>query len=75
MQKKILSIDFDIIMYPCIKMYNDKVSGNANPTQLWQGLEHDFNIANILSYDWNLVKYIAQLIKKNKSIHFIQEHQ
>lgn len=75
MQKKILSIDFDIIMYSCIKLYNDKVGGGDNPTQLWQGLENDYNINNILTYDWNVVKQIAQLIKKAKSVHFIQEHQ
>lgn len=75
MVKKILSIDFDIIMYPCIKMYNDKVGGEANSTQLWQGLENDLDISNILSYDWITLKNIAQLIAKSKNVHFIKEHQ
>ena len=75
MVKKILSIDFDIIMYPCIKMYNDKVGGDANSTQLWQGLENDLDISNILSYDWITLKNIAQLIAKSKNVHFIKEHQ
>ena len=29
---KILSIDFDTIMFPCIKLYNEYCAGNENDT-------------------------------------------
>lgn len=79
MEKKILSIDFDIIMYPCIKLYNGDVNGDDNPVDLWRGLEDEYGLENynILTYDARVLKEITKLItiNKNKPIHFIQEHQ
>jgi hypothetical protein len=77
--KKILSIDFDIIMYPCIKLYNSKSSGDANSTQLWEFLEHEININSFLKYDAQTLKDIALLMKRNiqkgAKLYAIQEHQ
>lgn len=64
-EKKILSIDFDIIMYPCIKLYNNYVSGTANPTELWAGLNMDFNMDNFIRYDANVYHDLVMLILKN----------
>ena len=79
MEKKILSIDFDIIMYPCIKLYNGDVDGDDNPTDLWRDLEDEYGLENynILTYDTKVLKEITKLISHNKTkpIHFIQEHQ
>lgn len=80
MIKKILSIDFDYIMYPCIKLYNEKCAGNGNPTEIWNILEHDLEINNFLSYDAKALLSIAKLIKYvkdnfNAIIIPIQEHQ
>lgn len=61
----ILSIDFDIIMYPCIKLYNDKIGGDQNSTSLWLALERDFEIEKYLSYDANVYKNLCKLIKRN----------
>jgi hypothetical protein len=78
MEKKILSIDFDIIMYPCIKLYNADVNGDDNPIDLWGDLENEYGLGNnnILTYDTKVPKEITQLIayNKNKPIYFIQEH-
>ena len=79
MEKTILSIDFDIVMHPCIELYNDDVEGEDNPEELWNFLENKYNFEdlNLLKYDDKLVIQLIQLLKynKNKPIYFIQEHQ
>lgn len=62
---KVLSIDFDIIMYPCIKLYNSYARGNENPTVIWNNLEHDMEIDKFMSYDANILHDIAMLMKRN----------
>ena len=62
---KILSIDFDIIMYHCIKLYNNFSAGNANPTQLWQQLEDEYEISQHLNYDATVLNNILILMIKN----------
>lgn len=77
--RKILSIDFDIIMYPCIKLYNDKVSGDANPTQLWEYLDMEHDIQEFICYDAKTLLSLAVLIKtamrNGAKLHLITEHQ
>ena len=81
MEKKILSIDFDIIMYPCITLYNGDVDGGDNPTELWRQLEDEYGLENynILTYDRKVLLEIAKIIayfhQKGKPIYFINEHQ
>jgi hypothetical protein len=79
MEKKILSIDFDIIMYPCINLYNADVDGGDNPIDLWKELEDEYGFENydILTYDGRVLKEITKLLAENKDkpIYFIQEHQ
>lgn len=64
MVKNILSIDFDIIMYPCIKLYNDQVPGDENPTVLWNNLEERFDIDHFLTYDARLYIEIVKCVKE-----------
>lgn len=33
---RILSIDFDAIMFPCIRLYNDSCAGQESDTQIWE---------------------------------------
>ena len=61
---KILSIDFDCIMSPCIKLYNDKCFGNENPTLIWKNLSQERNIDNFLCYDAKTLEDITLLIQK-----------
>ena len=76
---KILSIDFDFIMAPCIKLYNSMCGGDENPTVSWNRIEAERNIQNFLEYDANYLSYIAKLIKNNvqngATLIPIKEHQ
>ena len=77
---KILTIDFDIIMYPCIKLYNNEVGGNANPTQLWDYLENTKEIELFLNYDAKVLLDIIRLLKiqtqeKHTPLTALEEHQ
>ena len=40
--KKVLSIDLDYIMKPCIEVFNS-ISFNDNPTLRWEQLYNDLN--------------------------------
>lgn len=79
MEKTILSIDFDIIMYPCINLYNDDVEGNDDPAEIWERLEDEYGLENynILSYDAKVLLEIGRLIgaNKKKPIYFIESHE
>lgn len=76
---KILSIDFDIIMYPCIKLYNDKVGGDCNPTELWKFLEEQYDLQNFVNYDAKYLRKVGQILKAavegGAKLVPIQEHQ
>ena len=77
--RTILSIDFDIVMYPCIKLYNDKVGGEDNPTRLWEFLEREHDIQEFINYDAKYLLALATLIKNTvhngAKLHMITEHQ
>ena len=76
---KILSIDFDAIMYPCIKLYNDLCSGNENDSRVWDQIQHMRDVEPYLNYDANTYSDIALIILENiKNGAYlipIQEHQ
>lgn len=75
----ILSIDFDIIMYPCIKLYNDKINGSESPVVLWNILQQSMEIDSHLSYDAKTLLLLGWLLKRAKSnnseIIALNEHQ
>lgn len=78
--KNILTIDFDYIMWPCIKLYNDLCGGDQNPGESWERIEFERKINNHISYDAKTLKMIALIIKnamKNEKCTFysIEEHQ
>lgn len=79
MNKKILSIDFDIIMYPCIRLYNEKCAGDCNPTELWNYLNHAYDLDSSIRYDatvlQNIAKIIKHSVKNGAKLHLITEHQ
>lgn len=81
MEKKILSIDFDIIMYPCITLYNGEIDGDDNPIESWRQLEEEYGFEsyNMFTYDTKVLKELAKIItynrKQNKPIYYITEHQ
>ena len=66
---KILVVDFDIIMYPCIRLYDKYVEQGINdrPDSVWDILEEEFGINKFVSYDANVLLKIAELIKHTVS--------
>ena len=67
MVKYILSIDFDYIMYPCIKLYNDISNGSENPTVVWDNIENIRGVdEKFLSYDPKSYNAIVKLVKLAK---------
>jgi hypothetical protein len=62
---KILSIDFDIVMYPCIKLYNDEVGGKENATVIWSQLDFERNISQHLHYDANTLSNILDVMMRS----------
>lgn len=62
---RILSIDFDAIMFPCIRLYNDSCAGQESDTQIWEQLEARYGIKDFISYDATLYANIAKVVAKN----------
>lgn len=68
-KQKILSIDFDYIMFPCIRLYNDICEGSENPSVTWNNIKYNRGVEdNFLTYDANayttIVKFIKAIINK-----------
>ena len=81
-KQKILSIDFDYIMFPCIRLYNDICEGAENPSITWNSIKYNRGVEdNFLSYDANtyttIVKLIKAIVDKDNNIDKIAivEHQ
>ena len=72
--KKILTIDFDIIMYECEEMYNNKV-----PHKSWKELQTN-PIFFLIYGDLNLYNKLTQLLLNHtkflnkENFHFIESH-
>ena len=63
MVKNILCIDFNYIMYPYIKLYQDKVNIKENCTVIWNNLDAIYEIDKVISYDPNALKTIVNILK------------
>ena len=63
---KILSIDFNYIMYPCIKLYKNYCDENENSTIIWRTIQNELEIENFLCYDGEALKLLAALIRRNE---------
>lgn len=76
---KVLSIDFDYIMFPCIRLYNDMCGGGESGKVVWDAIEHVRGIKEFLTFDRNAYKMISTLVIKNvldeAIFEPIQEHQ
>ena len=60
----ILSIDFDYIMFPCIKLYNDLCGGGGNSTITWANIEMQRGVEEkFLQYDANAYTSIVKLVQ------------
>lgn len=62
--KKVLSIDMDFIMGPCIQLYNDLVYGYQNEVDLWKTIQEIRDIQPHLEYDKNKLAFIFDIFTK-----------
>ena len=72
---KVVTIDFDIIMSPCIEFYNDLI-GVEDPLK---DFVKDFSFltnlpADLYQYE-HLTRYIIRSLKNVCQIHFITSHE
>lgn len=63
---KVLSIDFNIVMYPCIKLYRRFCNEEENPTLNWEYIQNEIEAEQFLCYDGELLKSLSKLIKRNE---------
>lgn len=69
---RILVMDMDIIMAPCIKLYNHIADGDkVSPTQLWQTANEMMEIEKYLSYDANTLHKLHRIILNNPHAHYV----
>lgn len=62
--KKVLSIDMDFIMGPCIQLYNDMVAGYQNEYDVWERVRKERDIEPHLRYDENKLAFIFDIFTK-----------
>lgn len=74
---KILSIDFDVIMFPCISIYNDLCGGDGNSMQTWDRIEAERNADKFLNHDPETLKSLVRALVRNSNAVFVpcEEHQ
>lgn len=61
---KVLSIDLDYIMFPCIKLYNQYSAGKENDTVIWKYISQEVD-ENYLFYDAYALQAILNKILTN----------
>lgn len=79
--KKILSIDLDYILSPCINLYNDLVFANENPEKIWEKVNKLRNVDKHISYDNENLKYVFNVfsnalskLKDKNNVTFANNH-
>ncbi len=72
---RVLSIDFDIIMSPCINLYNDKAGEGNNSQVNWEKILYERQLENFLCYDSTTLLNLFKLLKQQKcKFEFIESH-
>ena len=79
--KKILSIDMDYILAPCINLYNDMVLASNSPEKVWENINNLRNIDKHISYDNENLQYIFNVftsalskLKDKSNVTFATNH-
>lgn len=62
---KILTIDFDFIMEPCINLYNHLINGAGciSHKQIWDNVYEELTCENFISYNEDNYKFIISLLE------------
>lgn len=72
---RVLSIDFDIIMSPCINLYNDMAGEGENSQVNWEKIFYSRDLEKFLYYDSNTLTNLFKLLKEQKcKFEFIESH-
>lgn len=72
---RVLSIDFDIIMSPCINLYNDMAGEGENSQVNWEKIFYSRDLEKFLCYDSNTLTNLFKLLKEQKcKFEFIESH-
>lgn len=72
---RVLSIDFDIIMAPCINLYNDMAGEGQNSQVNWEKIFYSRDLEKFLCYDSNTLTNLFKLLKEQKcKFEFIESH-
>lgn len=60
---RILAVNFNVIMTPCIRLYDSLVDIKENPTILWDSFKNELEIDNHISYDASILELIANFLR------------
>ena len=72
---RVLSIDFDIIMAPCINLYNDMAGEGQNSQINWEKILYERKLENFLCYDSKILTDLFSLLKQQDcKFEFIESH-
>jgi len=72
---RVLSIDFDIIMAPCINLYNDLSSEGENSSVNWEKILYERQLEKFLCYDSKILTDLFKLLKQQDcKFEFIESH-
>lgn len=75
---KILVIDWDIVLYKCIQLYNEYVEDESQRIPAWNNLNHEFNIDRFATIDTQIYHKIGRLIsficKEKKTVYVGNEN-
>lgn len=72
---RVLSIDFDIIMAPCINLYNDLSGEGVNSQVNWERILYERDLEKFLCYDSKILTDLFKLLKQQKcKFEFIESH-
>ncbi len=62
--KRVLSIDMDYIMEPCIQLYNDLVAGYHNERDIWERIKIERDIESHLEYNQSKLSFLFDIFLK-----------
>ena len=69
---RILVMDMDIIMTPCIKLYNHMTDGDkVSPTEFWNTVNKAIEMEKYLSYDADILHTLHRIILNNPQAHVV----
>jgi len=72
---RVLSIDFDIIMAPCINLYNNMSGEGENAQVNWEKIFYERQLEKFLCYDSKILTDLFKLLKQQKcEFKFIDSH-